>query len=227
MIPLFFGFDPREEVGAHTFVSSVIHHASEPVAFTPLHLPMLSEYDGGQRDGTNAFIYSRFLVPHLMGYKGWAIFVDGCDMVCKGDIAELWALRKDRYAVMVVKHDYKTKHPRKYVGTAMEADNADYPCKNHSSVMLINCEHPGWRDITPEKVATMSGAQLHRFTFLRPDEVGELPAEWNWLPQEHGCNERSKIVHYSIGIPAFPSYSDTEMADSWFEAHARVNHAIR
>lgn len=226
MIPLFFGFDPREEVGAHTFVSSVIHHASEPVAFTPLHLPMLSEYDGGQRDGTNAFIYSRFLVPHLMGYKGWAIFVDGCDMVCKGDIAELWALRKDRHAVMVVKHDYRTKHPRKYVGTAMEADNADYPCKNWSSVMLINCAHPGWRDITPEKVATMKGAQLHRFTFLQPDEVGDLPMYWNWLADEYGESRDAKLIHWTAGIPAWPAYTNAPMADDWAAARCKVTHAI-
>jgi len=26
-----------------------------------------------------------------MGYQGWAIFMD-CDMLARGDIAELWAL---------------------------------------------------------------------------------------------------------------------------------------
>jgi hypothetical protein len=36
-------------------------------------------------------------------------------------------------AVAVVKHDYKTKHRRKYIGTPLEADNADYPRKNWSS----------------------------------------------------------------------------------------------
>src|SRR5690606_36000298 len=101
---------------------------------------MLSMYRGGQRDGTNAFIYSRFLIPYLQNYKGWALFVDGADMIVKGDLAELWALRDKAKAVQVVKHDYRTKHPRKYVGTQMEADNRDYPCKNWSSVMVINCE---------------------------------------------------------------------------------------
>lgn len=225
MIRLFHGFDPREEVGTHTFCSSVIHHASEPVAMIPLHLPMLPEYKGGQRDGTNAFIYSRFLIPHLCGYEGFAIFADGADMICRADIAELWAMRDPYLAVQVVKHDYKTKHPRKYVGTKMEAENRDYPCKNWSSVMLINCAHYDWRRITPETVATMSGAELHRFSFLADRFIGEIPAEWNWLADEYGENNEAKLLHWTAGIPAWKQYQNAPHAGDWNAAHSWVNHA--
>jgi hypothetical protein len=226
LIRLFYGFDPREEIGAHTFVSSVIHHASQPVALCPLHLPMLPMYSGGERDGTNAFIYSRFLIPQLCGYEGWAIFVDGADMIVKGDIAELWSLRDEAKAVQVVKHDYKTKHPRKYVGTPMEADNGDYPCKNWSSVMLINCGHDDWQRITPRAVAKMTGAELHRFQFIRPGAVGALPVEWNHLADELGENPRAKLLHWTAGIPAWPAYRNAPHADDWRAAHERVNHAV-
>jgi len=114
MINLYVGFDEREEIGFHTFCSSVIHHATEPVSIMPLHLQCLSKlYDGGHRDGTNAFIYSRFLIPYIQGFNGTAIFMDGSDMLCKADIAELWAMRNPFVAVQVVPHDYKTKHPQK------------------------------------------------------------------------------------------------------------------
>ncbi len=225
MIRLFHGFDPREEIGTHTFCSSVIHRASEPVAMTALHLPALQAYKGGQRDGTNAFIYSRFLVPYLCGYQGFAIFVDGADMVCRGDIAELWAMRNPMRAVQVVKHEYRTKHPRKYVGTSMEAGNQDYPRKNQSSVMLMNCAHFDWKRITPESVAVMSGAQLHRFEFLQDRHIGELPMEWNWLADEYGPNPDAKLLHWTAGIPAWPAYRDAPMADEWAAAAVRVTHA--
>ena len=226
MINLYAGFDEREEVGFHTFCSSVIHHATEPVSISPLHLKCLSKlYDGGHRDGTNAFIYSRFLIPYIQGFNGTAIFMDGADMILKGDIAELWALRNPFVAVQVVKHEYKTKHLRKYVGTQMEADNRDYPCKNWSSVMIINCAHYAWRNMTPEVVKTMSGADLHRFLFIPERYIGDLPKEWNWLADEYGDNPDAKVCHWTAGIPAWPHYHDAPHADDWAAAALKVTHA--
>ena len=34
------------------------------------------------------FTYSRFLVPKLMNYQGWAVFCD-CDFIFLGDVANL------------------------------------------------------------------------------------------------------------------------------------------
>ena len=226
MINLFVGWDDREEVGYHTFCSSVIHRASEPVSITPLSLTMLQgAYKGGARDGTNGFIYSRFLIPYLMGYRGFALFADGADMVCMADIAELWAMADPFKAVQVVKHDYKTKHPQKYVGTKMQAANRDYPRKNWSSVMIINCAHYAWRDVTPEYVETASGADLHRFSSIADRFIGELPVEWNWIADEYGPNADAKLCHWTAGIPGFPQYHDAPMADTWRAANALIGHA--
>lgn len=222
MIPIYAGFDPREEAGYHVFASSVIHHASRPVSITPLHLNLFTSfYAAGHRDGSNAFIYTRFLIPFLQGFKGFAIFADGSDMIMRADVAELWALRDDDKAVQVVKHDYETKHPRKYIGTRMEARNDDYPRKNWSSLMLINCGHPAWRQMTPEKIQEMAGPELHRFSWMPDDLVGELSVEWNWLSQEHGANPDAKLIHYTVGVPGFPFYAQCEMADDW--ARAAIN----
>lgn len=226
VIPLYCGFDEREEAGYHVFASSVIERASCPVALLPLHLPLFRSFYGmGHRDGSNAFIYTRFLIPFLQGYRGWAVFADGADMLCLADIAELWNYRQDK-AVMVVRHDYKTRHPRKYVGTLMAAANDDYPRKNWSSVMLMNCAHPAWRNITPEAVATMRGPELHRLAFIPDVDIGELPPEWNWLCQERDeQHPNAKIVHFTVGVPAFEHYHDSPHADDWRRQLAeRVNH---
>lgn len=225
-IQLFAGFDEREEVGYHAFCSSVIHRATVPVSITPLSLGTVQRlYGEGHRDGTNGFIYLRFLIPYLMNFEGFAIFCDGADMVVDADIAELAALYDPYKAVQVVKHDYRTKHPRKYVGTAMEAPNGDYPKKNWSSVMLINCSHYAWREMTPERVASLPGGYLHRFEFIPERFIGELPVEWNWLADEYGPNDRAKLLHWTAGIPGFKHYRNAPHADKWFKANAKANHA--
>jgi len=223
---LYVGFDSREEYGTHTFVSSVLHHCSIPVKVAFIGEGLFNGVRGfEQRDGSNRFTYGRFLVPWLEGYTGWALFCDGADMLARADLAELWRLRNFHMAVQVVKHEYKTKHPRKYIGTEMECDNRDYPGKNFSSVALINCSHFAWRNLNPDTVREMSGETLHQFKFIPQDRIGSLALEWNWLCQEYGPNEKAKIVHYSAGIPAFPHYSQTEMADEWASAALKVTHA--
>lgn len=210
-IPLYVGFDKREACVFHVFNQSVIENTTVPVAIHPLADNLL-HFDG-QQDGSNAFVYSRYLVPQLQGFKGWAIFADG-DMILNADLNELWALRDDKYAVMCVKHNYKTKHSRKYIGTPLENDNVDYPRKNWSSLVLFNCGHPANRILTREFVAEAGGACLHRFNWLRDDEVGELPKEWNHLVGE-SSPAHAKLYHHTLGSPGFWSYMYCESYRDW------------
>ena len=223
-IPIFIGYDTRESVAYHVFCQSVIDNSSVPVSFHPLSLKSLKQqYVETHNDGSNAFIYSRFLVPHLMGYEGWVIFVDG-DMVCLGDIASLWALRDDKKAVQVVKHNYQTKHPQKYIGTSMQTHNSSYPRKNWSSVVLWNCGHPSNAMLTPGYVMDSSGTMLHRFQHLKDEEIGDIPKTWNWLCQEEGANEDANLIHYTLGVPAMQHYEDGPQASHWFNALEGVTH---
>jgi len=225
MINVYAGYDPREEAGYHCFVSSLLEHASCPVTVTPLHLKLFrSFYEAGQRDGSNAFIYTRFLIPFLQGYTGSAIFMDGSDMLLKADIAELWALRDPYKAVQVVKHDYKTKWPRKYLGTQMEAPNEDYGRKQWSSVMIINCMHMAWRQITPESVQKMTGSQLHRFSWIDDELIGELPKAWNWLADEDGANRDAKLLHFTAGSPLMHCHSNVAHAADYSRQVLRMTH---
>jgi hypothetical protein len=210
MIRVFIGFDPREAVAYHVCAHSLIRHSTRTLALTPLCLKNLGSYTETHTDGSNHFIYSRFLVPHLTEYQGWAIFIDG-DMLLRDDISKLWNLRDESKAVMCVQHDYKTKAQEKYMGSK----NADYPRKNWSSVVLWNCGHPANRQVTPEFVMRATGAQLHRFTWLEDSLIGALPKVWNWLPDEFGANADAKLLHWTLGTPCFHEYADVPMAAEW------------
>lgn len=210
MMNVFIGFDPREAVAYHVCSNSLIRHSTAPLSLTPLALENLSGYQEMHSDGSNQFIYSRFLVPHLMNYQGWALFMDG-DMIVRDDITKLWDMRDDSKAVMCVHHDYQTRSPVKYLG----APNQNYPRKNWSSVVLWNCGHPANRTVTPEFIQTATGAQLHRFTWLEDRLIGELPIEWNWLPDEFGPNNDAKLLHFTLGTPCFHEYADTPMGAEW------------
>jgi lipopolysaccharide biosynthesis glycosyltransferase len=216
MIKIAVGYDERESVALHTFVQSLIEKTSQPFSVTPLILKALPNYDEKHLDGSNAFIYSRFLTPFLFDFSGWAIFADG-DMICLADIAALWALRDDSKAVMCVKHEYKTKAREKYLGNS----NQDYPRKNWSSLVLWNCGHPENRILTPDFVKKQTGAFLHRFSWLPDDLVGELPAEWNWLVTEYPDNYSANLLHYTLGTPCFADYRDGDMSEVWHSVHAK------
>jgi lipopolysaccharide biosynthesis glycosyltransferase len=213
MINLFVGFDQREAIAYHVFSQSVISKSSSPVSITPLALNNLKSYKETHLDGSNTFIYSRFLVPYLMNFKGWAIFADG-DMICNEDISNLWAIRSEEKAIMCVKHNYKTKKNIKYLGNK----NEDYPRKNWSSLMLWNCGHKLNSILTPDYIESQSGAFLHRMSWLPDELIGDIPVEWNWLADEYANNEDAKVVHYTLGTPCFSDYKNSPMSDLWHAA---------
>jgi lipopolysaccharide biosynthesis glycosyltransferase len=170
-----------------------------------------------RQDGSNKFTYSRFLTPYLMGFSGWALYADG-DMVCKADIAELWSLRDENKAVLVVQHDYKTKASIKYLGNK----NENYPRKNWSSLILWNCGHPSNKVLSPKFIQQQSGSFLHRFSWLSDDLIGVIPSEWNWLPIEYPYNADAKLIHYTLGTPCFKDYAEKSMSDIWYQTYNRA-----
>ena len=220
-INMVIGFDQRESIAYHTFTQSIIDKSSLPVSFTPLAINTLKGYQETHADKSNDFVYSRFLTPYLNAFSGWAIFADG-DMICQSDVKELWDLRDQTKAVLVVKHDYKTKTKKKYLGNI----NRNYPKKNWSSLILWNCAHPKHRILTPDFVSNQTGKFLHRFSWLEDEDIGDLPKDWNWLAIEYLDNPNANIVHYTLGTPCFREYSQGSMADYWHAVYQRVNQGI-
>lgn len=209
-IPVFVGYDPREPIVFHACVNSIITNSSKPVAIMPLALSLINDYQETHVDGSNDFIYTRFLVPHLMGFKDKAIFIDG-DMIVRGDIVELYDMLSIGHDVAVVKHDYTTRTKKKYLGNK----NENYPRKNWSSVIVWDCSTFPNKKLTPEFVQQQPGSYLHRFSWLDDARIQELPREWNWLPDELGPNPDAKLLHWTLGSPCFPDFADTEMSDVW------------
>ncbi len=210
MITVYAGYDEREAPGFHTFVSSLIRRASKPVRIIPLS-------SRGLPQGSNTFTLSRFLAPSLNGFTGHAIFVDACDMMMLADIAELDALYDPKYAVQVVKHpDYESQHQRKYIGTEMECAQTNYPRKNWASVMLMNCAHSAWFGMTPQAIELSGALPLLQFDTFHPEEIGELPREWNVLVDEGQSLEGAKVLHWTCGIPTFKHYRNARGSKDWF-----------
>ena len=218
-IPVFVGYDPREAIAYHVCANSIIRNASAPVAIIPVALNLFTDYKETHGDNSNQFVYTRFLVPYLMDFKGRAIFIDG-DMVVRGDIIELYESLKTAHDVAVVKHDYKTRMPVKYMG----APNEDYPRKNWSSVIVWDCQSYPNRRLTPDFVQRQPGSFLHRFSWIDDDRIQSLPPEWNWLPDELGENNEAKLLHYTLGTPCFHEFADTTQAAEWHSEHCLAQH---
>jgi hypothetical protein len=211
LIRVFIGYDPREAVAFGVLSHSIHARASEPVAIAPVRLSELQAVYRRPRDPLQStdFSFSRFLAPWLCDYRGWAIFMD-CDMLVLADIAELWRLRDERYAVQVVKHHHVPREDIKFLG----AKQTKYEKKNWSSVMLLNCER--CTRLTPEFVNSASGLELHQFKWLGDDGlIGEIPSRWNHLVGYDVPRRDAALVHYTIGGPYFEEYRDCEYAAEW------------
>lgn len=212
-VRMFIGYDNVESVAYYTYEHSIHSRSTLPVSITPIWLSQLRGVFNRERHPlqSNDFSFSRWLVPYLCNYKGWAIFTD-CDMLCRTDIAELWALRDERYAVQVVKHNHIPEEDVKY----LNAVQTRYEKKNWSSVMLINCGK--CEALTPEYVSTASGLQLHQFDWLGDDNlIGELPKEWNHLVGHNEPNKDAKIVHFTTAGPWLSKARGCEFSDAWLE----------
>ena len=214
VIRVFIGFDARETIAYNVLAFSIHGKATQPVAVTPLMLEQLRGVHSRERHPLQStdFSFSRFLTPLLSGYTGWSVFMD-CDMLMREDIAELWRLRDERYAVMVVKHEHVPRETVKFLGEPQ----TKYEKKNWSSVMLFN--NARCSALTPEYVDTASGLELHQFKWL-PDEglIGALPDRWNHLVGYDAPRGDAALVHYTQGGPYFDEYAHCEYAEDWFRA---------
>lgn len=210
-IRIFIGYDPREAVAFSVLAHSINARATAPVSITPLMLSQLLDIYTRERHPLQStdFSFTRFLVPHLCGFRGWALFMD-CDMLVVDDIARLWALRDPRYAVQVVKHNHVPREAVKFLNAAQ----TKYEKKNWSSVMLFNCER--CTALTPDLVNTASGLELHQFKWLADDGlIGEIPHRWNHLVGYDAPAAEVSNLHYTLGGPYFDEFRDCDYADEW------------
>ena len=212
MINIFIGYDSKERVAYNVLSHSIIQNSTKPVAITPIALNNLKDDFVRERNALSSteFSFSRFMIPHLMNYQGWALFMD-CDMLMFEDISKLWRMRDDSKAIQVCKHDYTPKESKKFLGQVQ----TKYEKKNWSSFMLMNCKK--CTTLTPDYVNKASGLELHQYKWLESEElIGELPLEWNWLVGEYEYHQEPKNVHFTEGGPWFEDYAKCDYSQDWF-----------
>jgi len=220
---VFIGYDPREEVAYQVCRESLARQSSTLLNIQPIKQSEMREKNLYWREkdalSSTEFSFTRFLVPYLAGYTGWAIFMD-CDFLWRGDIAEIEQYIDPAYAACVVKHDYKPKETTKMDGQVQ----TQYPRKNWSSFVLWNCGHSETRNLSLRMVNEQSGLYLHRFNFLSDEFVGELPIKFNylegWYTKEDEPNPLG--VHFTRGGPWFKDYVDVEYGDEWVEMYKNI-----
>ena len=193
-VRLFIGYDTRQPIAATIAMHSVYRRSSVPVNMSPLVLETLPL----TRKGLTQFTYARYLVPALSGFTGVSIFMDA-DMLCLGDIAELFAypLAYPEVDVFVVPHKKKFERP-----SVMVFNNAR--CTVLTAEYVQDATHP----LFPLEWAT---------------SVGELPCEWNHLVGYDTPNPSAKIVHFTMGCPCWPETIDCEFSEAW---KAEAKHAM-
>ena len=210
---VYIGYDRRMPLLYHVLSHSIISQSTIPVSIIPLAINNLSHIFKRKLSPKQSteFSFTRFLAPYLSDYKGWSLFIDN-DMLFLDDIAKLYALRDEKYAVQVVKHNHKPKDSLKFLGQ----QQTSYEKKNWSSVMLFNNEK--CRALSADYVNEASGLQLHQFKWLDNDGlIGDLPAKWNHLV-DYDANTAARELanlHYTSGGPYFSETADCGYADLW------------
>jgi len=223
-LKIFVGWDSREDIAYQTCRQSILDTTSSDVHIIPLKQKDLKKQElywrKSDRLSSTEFTFTRFLIPELMNFKGWALFID-CDFIALDDVQNLFNLADDKYAVMCAHHDYTPKEGFKMDGKAQ----LQYPRKNWSSMMLINCGHPSNAKLTKDLVSDpeTTGKYLHRFSWLEDKEIGEISHEWNWLvgwykEPKHG---KPKFLHYTEGGPWFEDYYNCEYASEYYRVERK------
>jgi lipopolysaccharide biosynthesis glycosyltransferase len=216
MVRIVIGYDKREGLASAVLQHSIRSRSSIPLSFTLLdrqNLKGIYDRPRGEFESTD-FSISRFIVPYLCNYEGWAVYLDS-DMLCLGDVVELarYMTLASRWnqAVQVVKHDYVPSSQTKFLAQSQTS----YERKNWSSLMIFN--NALCRNLTPEAVNSQPGLWLHRFKWTTDDKIGEIPKKWNVLVGETNqcAPEEARMIHFTNGGPWLKEYENCEFADEW------------
>lgn len=220
---VYIGYDAREEVAYQASCNSLCRHSptaialkldTERLASSGLYRRPVdrrkSIYDlHSSAYCSTEFSNSRFFVP-ILAQTGWALFVD-CDVLFMADVEKIMQWADPTKAVMVVKHHLQDESGEKMDGQIQSI----YPRKNWSSVTLFNCDHQANSRLSLDDVNSRPGRDLHAFYWLADSEIGELPAQWNWLVNVQPKPKDLKIAHFTLGGPWIAGWHSSPNDDLW------------
>jgi hypothetical protein len=220
---IFIGYDSREDIAYQVCRHSLLKHTSIPLDIKPIKQYEMRERGIYWREqdplSSTEFTFTRFLVPYLAGYKGWAVFMD-CDFYWRGDVAGLQDYMNPSCGVCVVPHNYTPKETHKMDGKVQH----QYPRKNWSSLMLINCGHKNTVEgLTLQDVNKRSGMYLHQLQWA-DKHVGHLPIAYNYLEGWHTRDDcpNPVAVHFTRGGPWFHGFKDVEYGQEWLAVSKEI-----
>jgi hypothetical protein len=217
MLTIFVGRDTREVDEYRTCYFSIRKHVSQPVDIRPLCINQLIAQGAYRRPRdeltSTEFTYTPFMAPYLTDFTGTAFFVD-CDFLFTADISQLWSYGNESLAASCVQHDYQPRQSIKMDGQKQVA----YPRKNWSSLVLWNCSHPDNQQLTPDLIGTATPSHLHRFGWLRDEQLGSILKTWNWLIGNYDPLPNGQIpdgIDFTNGGPWHPGYEAVDYALLW------------
>ena len=153
-------------------------------------------------DGSTEFTYTRFLVPFLSNYTGFAIFCDS-DFLWRCNIEVLKQYFDKNKAISCVKHSYQSCCSN----TKMDGLTQEwYPRKNWSSLIIYNCEHKDIPKLNINSIANQSPQWLHRFEWTQDDNIGEIPKTFNYLLGYYNDIDEPNAIHLTDGGPWHKSW---------------------
>lgn len=197
MLKVFVGYDQRQPLAAQVLMHSIYKRASRPVSVTPLVLSQMPV----QRQGLTEFTFSRYLVPHLCGYTGTALFLDA-DMLCLADVYELDEIARPQLRPVCVVKNSKLRF--------------EWP-----SLMYFNCAHA--KNLTATLIAK---GQPHILEWAGKHGIGELPSEWNHLVGYDEPRTDAKIVHFTQGLPCWEETKNCEYSEAWWTEMRTCNATV-
>lgn len=228
---IYIGHDSREAIASDVAASSISRNTRTPIKFYFLkHRALRSagffkrswmvDADTGNwrdlvdgRPFSTEFSHTRFLIPELQKFKGWALFMDADMIFYQHDIAKLFERCDPKYAIMCVKHHHDVHNEAEKMDGRLQQK---YYRKNWSSFVLWNCAHPSNREITKEKINFMSGRDLHAFNWLKDEEIGALNFHYNYISGVSPIlPNKPHVIHYTEGGPWFEECKNVPYADLW------------
>lgn len=233
----YLGYDAREDIVFKVAKDSLQRTtpAADIRALVQDNLRAWGYYDRKpDENAATGFSLTRFLVPCLMEHEqAWAIYAD-CDFLFTRNVFErLMPHLNEAVPLYCVKHNYVPKTQTKMGGKPQH----HYPRKNWSSFMVFNCGHEANALLTPAVVNAAEPGWLHQMRWLDGYEIGELPAEFNFLVGEYTPPEDAAglmapthrtptCLHYTLGIGVFnPPVQD--YANLWTKAQCDYLEAKR
>lgn len=167
------------------------------------------------QNASTEFTYTRFLVPYLNNYRGFALFVDS-DFLFLKDPSKILEEVDHSKAVWCIKHPpYIPKTNNKMNNKKQTC----YPRKNWSSLILWNLGRSEGH-ITVDEVSYKSPEYLHRFGWVSEESLGDISYKWGVLSGYEQCS-KPNAIHYTDGGPWYDNYKNCEYSNLWNEAYLR------